>query len=310
MLEKILIAQPRGFCAGVDRAITIVEAALVRHGAPVYVRHEIVHNRHVNDVLVAKGAIIVEETDEIPVGAVAILSAHGVPKKVYEEAQQRSLQIYDATCPLVTKVHGEAKRFHDQLYSIVMIGHRGHQEVIGTMGQVPDVMLVESVEDVEKLEVSDPSKVAVITQTTLSVDDTRSIMEALKTRFPEMHLPPRQDICYATQNRQDAVKELVKHCELVLVVGAEHSSNSCRLRDVSLDAGVESYLIPDKMGLKREWFEGIQTVGLTSGASVPEDLVRGVVDQIQEWFSEAREEVLLVVVEKAQFALPKELVGF
>jgi len=309
MPKTILIASPRGYCAGVDRAVKIVEAALEKHGAPVYVRHQIVHNDHVTSELEDQGAIFVEETKDIPEGSVAILSAHGVPPEVYREAVQRNLTLYDATCPLVKRVHDKAKKLHEEGYEIVMIGHKGHQEVIGTMGEVPSVMLVENLPDVADLTIQNPSKLAVITQTTLSLDDTKEIMDALQERFPEMTKAPRKDICYATQNRQNAMKELLNEVELIIVVGAEHSSNSNRLRDVGQRAGMPSYLIPDASELQQDWFEGIKTIGLSSGASVPDRLVEGVIEQIQAWYPGTNHREVMVIEEKAEFAMPEELIN-
>ncbi len=279
----ILLANPRGFCAGVDRAIEIVEIALARYGAPVYVRHEIVHNRHVVDELREKGAVFVEDPAEVPIGAVLIFSAHGVSPAVREAAARRELNVIDATCPLVTKVHGEAQRMATNDYDIVMIGHKGHVEVEGTMGQAPDRMhLIESAEDVAKLEVPDPSRLGVVTQTTLSVDDTRDIMRALKDRFPSIRLPRNDDICYATQNRQDAVKTLTESADVVIVVGAPESSNSNRLAELAGRRGARSYMVQVAAEIDPSWLTGAACVGVTSGASAPEVLVSRVLERLKE----------------------------
>jgi len=280
---RILLASPRGFCAGVDRAIEIVERALDRYGAPVYVRHEIVHNQHVVDDLRAKGAIFVDMPNQAPQGSHLIYSAHGVSPVVRAEAAKHGLSDIDATCPLVTKVHNEVKRMVSEGYDVVMIGHAGHVEVEGTVGQAPDQMtLVETVEDVERLTVRDPERLGCVTQTTLSVDDTREIMDALRRRFPRISLPKRDDICYATQNRQDAVKQLAREAELVLVVGAPSSSNSNRLVEVATKLEANSYLIQDAEEIERAWLEDVTCVGVTAGASSPEFLVQQVVARLQE----------------------------
>ncbi|MBC8515242.1 4-hydroxy-3-methylbut-2-enyl diphosphate reductase [bacterium] len=278
----IIIAQPRGFCAGVDRAIEIVERALSSHGAPVYVRHEIVHNRYVVENLKKKGAVFVNEVAEIPDGGVAIFSAHGTAKAVLEQASQRDLTVIDAACPLVTKVHREAIRYHKEGYSVVLIGHAGHIEVEGTMGQLPPgaVHLVERAEDVTSLSIPDPERVAVTTQTTLSMDDTAEVMAALRKTFPSLAVPKADDICYATQNRQNAVKSLVETCDVVLVLGARNSSNSNRLREVGERAGASAYLIDDEESLNPDWVKDARMVGVTAGASAPEVLVKGLVNRL------------------------------
>lgn len=281
---EVILAQPRGFCAGVVRAIDIVDLALEIHGAPIYVFHEIVHNHFVVDKLRNKGAVFVERLDEIPEGSITIFSAHGVPENKVDEARLLKLQVIDATCPLVTKVHLQAQRYHKEGYSIVMIGHAGHVEVVGTIGSVDGpVHLVSTVEDVAKLVVPDPSRVAYVTQTTLSIDDTRDVIEALKQRFPDLQGPDLSDICYATQNRQNAVHELSLDIDLLLVVGATNSSNSNRLREVGVQHDVPSYLIQDAEAIRPEWFKGVRKVGITAGASAPEVLVEGVIDRLREF---------------------------
>jgi len=280
-MEQVLLASPRGFCAGVDRAIEIVERALERFGPPVYVRHEIVHNRHVVETLRAKGAVFIEDPADVPEGAPLVFSAHGVSPAVREVASGRELQVIDATCPLVTKVHKEAQRMAREELEIVMIGHRGHVEVEGTMGQAPERMhLVESLADVAALEVKDPERLGCVTQTTLSVDDTRELMDALAARFPAIRLPKKDDICYATQNRQDAVKTLAADCDVVLVVGAPESSNSNRLVEVARRLGVRSELVQSADEVDPAWLEGAKTVGVTAGASAPELLVEQVVERL------------------------------
>jgi 4-hydroxy-3-methylbut-2-enyl diphosphate reductase len=277
-----MLAQPRGFCAGVVRAIDIVERALKRYGPPVYVRHEIVHNKYVVESLKAKGARFVENVAEIPDGAVAIFSAHGVSKDVEREASGRNLPVIDATCPLVTKVHNQGKRYVGQGRTVILIGHAGHPEVEGTMGQIPGtVVLVQTVEDVEKLDIPAGTPVAYVTQTTLSVDDTRDIIAALTRRFSDIQGPDTRDICYATQNRQSAVRDLCKHADLLLVVGATNSSNSNRLREIGEEVGIASYLIADGSELDPAWLEGVGTVGITAGASAPEVLVNDVIDALR-----------------------------
>ena len=308
---QIILANPRGFCAGVDRAIEIVERAIELFGAPIYVRHEVVHNRYVVDQLRNMGAVFVEELDEVPPGATVIFSAHGVSKIVQREAQRRGLKVFDATCPLVTKVHMEVTRYAREAREVILIGHEGHPEVEGTMGQFDvslggRIHLVETAEDVAQLDIRDPDKLAFVTQTTLSVDDTARVVEALKQRFPKLQSPRKEDICYATQNRQDAVKRLVSHCDLILVVGSPSSSNSNRLREIAEKAGIPGYLIDGPEDLQREWFEGKQCVGLTAGASAPEVLVQRVVAQICEWGGKAPSEAQ-GQTESIMFSLPREL---
>lgn len=284
---QILLANPRGFCAGVDRAIEIVERALEVLGAPIYVRHEVVHNRFVVENLKAKGAVFVEEVDEIPEGATCIFSAHGVSQKVREDAKSRGLTVFDATCPLVTKVHIEVKRYSREGREVVLIGHAGHPEVEGTMGQFDEsqggrIYLVETPDDVATLPVVNPSHMAYVTQTTLSVDDTARVIDALRSRFPEIHGPRKDDICYATQNRQDSVKELAARCDVVLVVGSKNSSNSNRLRELSELQGVTAYLIDGAQDIQPEWVIGKATVGVTAGASAPEILVQQVIQRLRD----------------------------
>jgi 4-hydroxy-3-methylbut-2-enyl diphosphate reductase len=303
----VLLANPRGFCAGVDRAIEIVERALRQHGAPIYVRHEVVHNKYVVDDLRAKGAVFVEELAEIPQGATVVFSAHGVSQAVRRDAAARKLRVFDATCPLVTKVHVEVAKMHDAAREIVMIGHAGHPEVEGTMGQVRGRMyLVESVRDVERLEVKHPDNLAFVTQTTLSVDDARSVMDALRRRFPRIVGPKKDDICYATQNRQDAVKALAQHCDVLIVVGSPNSSNSNRLREVAANLGVPAYMLDDAADLKPEWVAGKDIVGVTAGASAPEVLVRAVVDRLRALGAVTVRE-LEGITERVTFPLPKAL---
>jgi 4-hydroxy-3-methylbut-2-enyl diphosphate reductase len=281
---QVILANPRGFCAGVDRAIEIVEQALARFGAPIYVRHEIVHNRFVVEGLRAKGAVFVDELDEVPDGATVIFSAHGVAQAVHEEAQRRRLAIFDATCPLVTKVHMEVARLRRQGTEIVLIGHAGHPEVEGTMGQVADgIYLVEDENDVASLVVCDPDNLAYATQTTLSLDDTARVIEALRARFPNIRGPKRDDICYATQNRQDSVRTLARDCQVVLVVGSRNSSNSNRLREVAETQGARAYMIDGPEDIRREWLGNAERVGVTAGASAPEILVRRVIGRLMEW---------------------------
>jgi 4-hydroxy-3-methylbut-2-enyl diphosphate reductase len=308
---KILLANPRGFCAGVDRAIDIVERALELFGAPIYVRHEVVHNRFVVDRLRGLGAVFVEELDEVPDTATVIFSAHGVSKAVQEEARRRGLRVFDATCPLVTKVHMEVSRYARDGLDVVLIGHEGHPEVEGTMGQFDEgnggrIMLVEDATDVERLAVRDPARVAVVTQTTLSVDDTADVLDALKRRFPTLATPRKEDICYATQNRQDAVKRLVADCDVVVVVGSVTSSNSNRLREIAQKAGKPGYLVDGPDDLRPEWFSGKRAVGVTAGASAPELLVQRVVERLREWGGGGVEEVV-GREENVVFALPREL---
>lgn len=279
---EVVLAQPRGFCAGVDRAIEIVERALKIHGAPIYVRHEIVHNKFVVQDLRAKGAVFVEELHEVPTGSIVVFSAHGVSKKVQTEAQALGLQVFDATCPLVTKVHVEVAKMRAADLEVIMIGHQGHPEVEGTLGQSGEGMyLVETVQDVQKLKVKDPAKIAFVTQTTLSVDDAATVAQALRDRFPGIVEPKKSDICYATQNRQDAVKLLSKQCDLVLVVGSANSSNSNRLREVATRLGVESYLIDGPDSIDPSWLARKQHVGITAGASAPEVLVQDVISRLK-----------------------------
>ena len=281
---RVVLAQPRGFCAGVERAIEIVERALKKYGPPIYVRHEIVHNRHVVEDLRTRGAVFVDELDAVPAGAMTVFSAHGVAKRVEELAAERGLPVIDATCPLVAKVHNEGRRYASQGREIVLVGHAGHAEVEGTIGQVPGkVHLVQTVDDVPLLEVADPEKLSYITQTTLSVDDTRLIIAALKDRFPSIVGPDVRDICYATQNRQDAVKALSRECDVLIVVGSATSSNSNRLREIGEKLGIPGYLIDGAEELQREWFVGKSAVGVTAGASAPEILVRQVVERLQAW---------------------------
>ena len=303
----ILLANPRGFCAGVDRAIAIVEQALSRFGPPIYVRHEVVHNRFVVDDLQRKGAVFVEALDEIPDGATVIFSAHGVPRSVRVAAEARGLNVFDATCPLVTKVHVEIAKMHDQGREIVMIGHAGHPEVEGTMGQCDGgVYLVESVDDVEALDVRDPSLLAYVTQTTLSVDDAAGIVAALKARFPAIVGPKKDDICYATQNRQDAVKFMSPRVDVVIVVGSPNSSNSNRLREVAANRGVPSYMVDNATDLLPEWVEGRQRVGVSAGASAPELLVAQVIERLRALGAASVTE-LSGVVERTVFPMPKGL---
>lgn len=304
---RVILAQPRGFCAGVVRAIAIVERALAKYGAPVYVRHEIVHNRHVVDALKAQGAVFVESLAEIPTGAVAIFSAHGVPSEVERDAERRGLAAIDATCPLVKKVHIEGRRYAAQGYEVVLIGHEGHPEVVGTLGQIDGrVHLVATVEDVAKLAVADPEHLAYVTQTTLSVDETRAVAEALQRRFPAIEGPDTKDICYATQNRQTAVRDLATRVDAVLVVGAANSSNSNRLREIAVDCGVPSYLVDDVDAVDWRWLETVETLGITAGASAPESIVDALIDGIR-----ARRPVELAVLdgvrETMQFRLPAVL---
>src|SRR5215471_12187130 len=303
----VLLANPRGFCAGVDRAIAIVEQALAQFGAPIYVRHEVVHNRTVVEGLRAKGAVFVESLAEVPRGSTVVFSAHGVSKAVRAEAQARGLVVFDATCPLVTKVHAEVIRMHEHGREIVMIGHSGHPEVEGTMGQADGgIHLVESVADVARLSVRDATNLAYVTQTTLSVDDAAAIVDALKQRFPKIVGPKKDDICYATQNRQDAVKLMAAQCDVVIVVGSPNSSNSNRLREVAAKAGCAAHMVDDESELKREWLEGKRHIGVTAGASAPELLVRKVVARLRELGgTEVRE--LDGVVERVVFPMPKGL---
>ena len=304
---QVILAQPRGFCAGVVRAVDIVERALRIYGPPVYVRHEIVHNKHVVDSLRDKGARFVEEVAEIPQGAVTVFSAHGVARKVEDDAGVRGLQVIDATCPLVSRVHNEARRYAEKGCEIVLIGHPGHPEVEGTMGQVQgEVHLASNLADVAVLRPGNPEKLRYVTQTTLSVDDTREIIAALRKRFPKINGPDVKDICYATQNRQSAVRLLAARSDVVLVIGAHYSSNSNRLREISEEAGTESYLIPDADGLDPAWLEGARTVGITAGASAPEVLVQGLIDGLRDRFDVTVSD-LEGIEENVTFRLPREL---
>jgi 4-hydroxy-3-methylbut-2-enyl diphosphate reductase len=306
--RRVLLAKPRGYCAGVDRAVQTVEVALELYGAPVYVRKQIVHNSHVVASLEARGAIFVEEAGEVPEGAVVVFSAHGVAPQVREDARKRGLNTIDATCPLVTKVHNEARRFAAQGYDILLIGHEGHEEVVGTTGEAPaNIHLVDGPEESTSTQVRDPAKVAWLSQTTLSVDETQQTVTALRQRFPLLVDPPSDDICYATQNRQAAVKAIAGQSDLVLVVGSTNSSNSVRLVEVARDGGAgAAYLVDDASALRPEWLEGVSTVGLTSGASVPEDLVDGILARLADSGFDQVEEVE-AVPERMQFALPHEL---
>ena len=305
---EIVLASPRGFCAGVDRAIEIVEQALARFGAPVYVRHEIVHNRHVVEDLRAKGAIFIDDPADAPEGALLVFSAHGVSPAVRQAAAERGLRVIDATCPLVTKVHVETQRMAREDCEIVLVGHRGHVEVEGTMGHAQGrIHLVQNVDDVAQLEVRDPSRLACVTQTTLSVDDTREILDALRARFPSIRLPRKDDICYATQNRQNAVKELTREADVVIVVGAPESSNSNRLVELAAKSGARAYLVQDARDLEAAWLDGARQVGVTAGASAPEVLVQGVVARLRELAGGARVRSLPEVDEGIVFQLPSEL---
>ncbi|GGP19116.1 4-hydroxy-3-methylbut-2-enyl diphosphate reductase [Silvimonas iriomotensis] len=309
MSMQIILANPRGFCAGVDRAIAIVERALEKYGAPIYVRHEVVHNKYVIEDLKKKGAIFVEELEDVPAGNTVIFSAHGVSQAVRKEAETRGLTVYDATCPLVTKVHLEVKRLREQGFEIVMIGHKGHPEVEGTMGQsdAGGMYLVEDPEDVAALNVRAPEKLAYVTQTTLSVDDAQVVINALRARFPEIVGPKKDDICYATQNRQDAVKQLARDVDVLIVVGSPNSSNSNRLREVGTTLGIDAYMVDNETELKQEWFANKARVGLTAGASAPEILVQQVVQRIQQFGAQS---VVPMdgLEENIVFSLPKGLV--
>jgi 4-hydroxy-3-methylbut-2-enyl diphosphate reductase len=306
-LKRILLARPRGYCAGVDRAVQTVERALDLYGAPVYVRKEIVHNKHVVEQLRERGAVFVEQETEVPAGATVVFSAHGVAPSVHANAAERALQTIDATCPLVTKVHVEAKKFAADGYTIVLIGHAGHEEVEGTMGEAPDhIVLVETEEDVDALEVEDPTRMAYISQTTLSVDETRAIIARLRERFPAITGPRTDDICYATTNRQAAVRELAPRCELVLVIGSRNSSNSNRLVEVARDHGAAAHLIDHEGQVQADWLEGVETLGITSGASAPEELVQRLVRHLADRADVAVEE-LEVVSEDVRFMLPKAI---
>lgn len=305
--KRILLAEPRGYCAGVDRAVETVERALEKHGAPVYVRHEIVHNRHVVETLAAAGAVFVDEADEVPEGATVVFSAHGVAPTVHALAAERNLAVIDATCPLVTKVHNEAKRFAREDYDILLIGHEGHEEVIGTAGEAPDhVQLVDGPEGVENVTVRDASKVIWLSQTTLSVDETMETVARLRKRFPTLQDPPSDDICYATQNRQVAVKAMAPECDLVIVVGSRNSSNSVRLVEVALGAGADAaHLVDYAEDIDEDWLKDVVTVGVTSGASVPEILVRGVLERLAE-FGYGTVQTVTTANETLVFALPRE----
>jgi 4-hydroxy-3-methylbut-2-enyl diphosphate reductase len=309
---KILLANPRGFCAGVDRAIEIVDRALESFGAPIYVRHEVVHNRFVVEGLRERGAVFVDELSEVPDGSTVIFSAHGVSQAVREEAASRDLTVFDATCPLVTKVHLQVARHCRAGHEVVLIGHRGHPEVEGTMGQYrctdkdAGIHLVETPDDVAHLRINDPDELSFVTQTTLSMDDTALVIDALRERFPNIKGPKKDDICYATQNRQDAVKRLAQHCDMVLVVGSPNSSNSNRLREVAERHGAKAYLIDSAGEMEQSWFNGIETAGITAGASAPEVLVQEVVQQLQQWGGESVEDVISRP-ENVIFPIPKSL---
>jgi 4-hydroxy-3-methylbut-2-enyl diphosphate reductase len=306
--KRVLLAEPRGYCAGVDRAVETVERALEKHGAPVYVRHEIVHNRHVVDTLAKAGAIFVDETDEVPEGAIVVFSAHGVAPTVHTTAAERKLQVIDATCPLVTKVHNEAKRFARDDFDILLIGHEGHEEVVGTAGEAPEhVQLVDGPDAVDKVTIRDENKVIWLSQTTLSVDETMETVRRLREKFPTLQDPPSDDICYATQNRQVAVKAMAPECQLVIVVGSRNSSNSVRLVEVALNAGSDAaYLVDYADDIDPAWLDGVTSVGVTSGASVPEILVRGVLDRLAEYGFDMVQPVT-TANETLVFALPREI---
>lgn len=310
MLKEIILASPRGFCAGVDRAIEIVNRALEIYGAPVYVRHEVVHNRTVVESLRAKGAVFVDEVDAIPAGALVIFSAHGVSQQVRADAEAKQLRVFDATCPLVTKVHNEVSSFSRDRREAILIGHAGHPEVQGTMGQYADptrIYLIESVEDVDTLQLVDDSHVSYVTQTTLSVDDTSKVIDRLRQRYPKIEGPRKDDICYATQNRQDAVKQLAAECDLILVVGSGNSSNSNRLRELAARLGVKAHLIDEAAEIDDTWLVDIGVVGVTSGASAPENLVEGVIAHLQQTAGPAPVRTLLTREENIEFSLPKGL---
>ncbi len=305
--SKLLLAAPRGYCAGVDRAVQTVEHALDLHGAPVYVRKEIVHNKHVVEQLTERGAIFVDQETEVPEGALVVFSAHGVSPAVHANSAKRQLRTIDATCPLVTKVHVEARKFAEEGYTIIMIGHDGHEEVEGTTGEAPDsIILVETTEDVDRLEIDDPDRVAFITQTTLSVDETAGVIARLRERFPNIASPKSDDICYATTNRQLAVKQLANECDLVLVIGSRNSSNSNRLVDVTRELGTPSYLIDKAAEVDEEWLEGVETLGITSGASAPEELVTELVDMFRARGTDDVSE-LRAIDEDVRFMLPKQI---
>jgi 4-hydroxy-3-methylbut-2-enyl diphosphate reductase len=305
--NRIILAKPRGFCAGVERAIEIVEIALKIFPHPVYVYHEIVHNRSVVQDLGARGAVFIDSVSEVPDNSVIIFSAHGVAPEIREQAKAKNVRVIDATCPLVTKVHMEAIMFAKQGYTIILVGHAGHDEVVGTMGEAPDkIRIVHTPDDVEALQVADPNKVAVITQTTLSVDDSKDAVQAIRKKFPKVVFPPKEDICYATTNRQTAVKEISSEVDLILVIGSENSSNSRRLAEVSQDKGTRAYLIDDVTRIKPEWIEGVKTVGITAGASAPEHLVQEVLEFFRKMGIDKIQEVD-AVPENVKFALPPEL---
>jgi len=305
---QIILASPRGFCAGVERAVDIVELALEKYGSPVYIRHEIVHNKYVVDSLRAKGAIFVEELDEIPDNAVTIFSAHGVSDKVEYEAKYRKLFVIDATCPLVTKVHLEAKKHESMNKQIIMIGHRGHPEVEGTAGRVKsEVLIVSSVDDVDKLKIENPDNLAYVTQTTLSVDDTSKIINRLKEKYKNIIGPDLKNICYATQNRQNAVKDLAKVSDIILVIGAQNSSNSNRLRDLGEEMGVISYLIENPEDINLDWFKSAKNIGITAGASAPEILVNNIINYIKKLYNKAEVKTLDGIIENLKFKLPSEV---
>ena len=306
--KRVLLAEPRGYCAGVDRAVETVERALEKHGAPVYVRHEIVHNRHVVDTLAAAGAVFVDETDEVPEGSIVVFSAHGVAPSVHESAAARDLKVIDATCPLVTKVHNEVRRFAKEDYDILLVGHEGHEEVIGTAGEAPDhVQLVDGPESVDRVSVRDENKVIWLSQTTLSVDETMETVARLRQRFPALQDPPSDDICYATQNRQVAVKAMAPECDLVIVVGSRNSSNSMRLVEVALSAGAgAAHLVDYAADIDPDWLAGVATIGVTSGASVPEILVRGVLERLCDHGYDSVQTVT-TANETLVFALPREI---
>jgi len=308
---KVILASPRGFCAGVDRAIEIVDRALELFGAPIYVRHEVVHNKFVVDGLRDKGAVFVDELDQVPDGATVIFSAHGVSKAVQAEAVQRGLKVYDATCPLVTKVHLEVTRYAQEGRECILIGHHGHPEVEGTMGQFDEshggrMFLVEDLDGVAALQIQHPERLCFVTQTTLSMDDTAAIIDALRQRFPDIQGPRKDDICYATQNRQDAVKQIARECDVMLVVGSPNSSNSNRLKEVAERLGTPAYLIDNASQIQREWLHGKEKIGLTAGASAPEVLVKRVIEQLRQWGMQTAEESV-VRQEKIVFSLPKAL---
>lgn len=309
MDKKIILATPRGFCAGVDRAIAIVDKALLKYGAPIYVRHEVVHNKYVVDDLKNRGAVFIEEIKDVPESSILIYSAHGVPLSVRKAAEAKNLNmIFDATCPLVSKVHIEIKNLHRQGYTIVMIGHRGHPEVEGTMGQINSgICLIETEADIALLDIpKNIEKIAVVTQTTLSVDETKSIISRLKEVFPNLRLPKNEDICYATQNRQDAVKKMAEICDILIVIGSKNSSNSNRLKELAENLGVKSYLIDFAIEIKKDWLEGVRSVGVTAGASAPEVLVEGVISKLKQYDFNTIQN-LTAVEEHMIFALPSEL---